>query len=305
MGTKYCGRFAPSPTGFLHLGNIWVALISYCAARQAGGTWLLRMEDIDTQRCREEWVAAITADLCELGLHPDEVTARQQERTDRYRDIMTAWRAAGLLYPCSCNRARLQEIASAPHPGETVFSYDGHCRFHPPSVFTRPPSWRYAGKDCIVRYVEHGQAEEQVRALQRYRDDIVVQRGDGMYNYQFAVAVDDADMGITEVVRGNDLANSTSLQVRFIRELGASVPSYFHVPLLVDGKGRRLSKRQRGITWREYRAAGKSAEELLGDVLFYAGVNPQRAPRTVADAVAIPLCEWQLNRSSVQVENAI
>lgn len=301
MGGKYRGRFAPSPTGRMHLGNLWVALISYCAARQANGEWWLRIEDIDRQRCRSEWVTGIMEDLRSLGLHPDKVTACQQERIPRYREIMDAWTARGRVYPCGCNRARRQQIASAPHPDETAISYDGHCRLSPSAGSIRPVSWRYAGNDEIIRYRERGKTEIQVRALQRYRDDIVLQRSDGMYNYQFVVAVDDADMGITEVVRGNDLADSTPLQVRFIRELGAVVPSYFHVPLLVDSEGCRLSKRQRGITWQEYRTAGKRSEDLIGELLSYAGVNPLRLPRTLAQALAIPLGEWQLKRKTVEV----
>lgn len=305
MGSDYRGRFAPSPTGFLHLGNLWVALISYCAARQAGGKWLLRIEDIDRQRCREKWEKAIYEDLQELGFEPDEVTSRQQDRCERYQEIIEKWKKLGYVYPCDCNRARIQKICSAPHLNEVAIRYDGKCRRSCRHSLAGIPSWRYAGEDRIVRYRKHGQNEAQVCALQRYKDDIVLQRSDGMYNYQFVVAVDDFDMGVTEVVRGSDLEDSTPLQVRLIRDLGGIAPIYFHVPLLVDKDGYRLSKRQHGLTWRDYRAADKSVGEIIGDLLFWAGVNPLREVRTLVDAIQIPLTEWKLDVPFIEVREHI
>ncbi|MCI5837376.1 MAG: tRNA glutamyl-Q(34) synthetase GluQRS [Veillonellaceae bacterium] len=305
--SEYRGRFAPSPTGYLHLGHAWVALISRCAARRAGGKWVLRVEDIDRERCRAEYEEALYEDLTWLGLTWDEGPDcggpygpyRQSERAEQYEAVLAGWRREGLLYPCTCRRARLQAVAAAPHRGERRTVYDGHCRRIPAAAAEAALRWR--GEDETIRFWEHDGKTAVVR-LYAATDDIILQRADGAYSYQFAVAYDDATMRLTEVVRSNDLWDSTAWQVRLIERLGYTAPVYWHVPVLTDHNGVRLSKRQQGTTLRELRAAGKTPAEIFGLLLQLAGANPSGRPLSLAEVEASDLRTWDLGADQINAE---
>ncbi len=288
-------RFAPSPTGFLHLGNIWVALWNWLWTRQHGGKIVLRIEDIDRQRSKDLYAKALQEDLAWLGLDWDEGPGEnfpygscvQSERLDRYEMILQAWKRAGRVYPCYCNRARLMQIASAPHEGESRPVYDGHCRHlsdQERKAQKKTPSWRYRMETQTVAYDDLFLGNEK-RELRAEEDDFVVCRADGMMAYQLAAAADDGAMGITHVFRGRDLSDSAFGQIVLLRELGYAPPIYAHLPLLVDAEGIRLSKRQHGITVRELREAGQTPAEILGRLFFLAGAVSKLMPISAEDAL--------------------
>ncbi len=288
-------RFAPSPTGFLHLGNIWVALWNWLWTRQHDGKIVLRIEDIDRQRSKDLYAKALQEDLEWLGLDWDEGpggsfpygSCVQSERLDRYEMILQAWKRAGRVYPCYCNRARLLQIASAPHEGESRPLYDGRCRNlseKERKAQKKTPSWRYRMETQTVAYDDLFLGCEK-RELAAGADDFVVCRADGMMAYQLAAAADDGAMGITHVFRGRDLADSAFGQIVLLRELGYAPPIYAHLPLLVDAEGIRLSKRQHGITVRELREAGQTPAEILGRLFFLAGAVSKLMPISAEEAL--------------------
>lgn len=288
-------RFAPSPTGYLHLGNVWIAFLNWWWTRQHGGKILLRVEDIDRQRCRAGYVSAMEEDLLWLGFDWDEgpettaagESAFQSLRGAFYDKILDAWKASGDLYPCYCTRARIRSIASAPHEGEAAPVYDGHCRFLSEAdraKETKTPSWRIRLDDETVSFTDFF-CGKQEKTLCAGRDDFVVRRADGMYAYQLAASADDAAMGVTHVFRGNDLLESTFDQIYLLWKLGAHVPVYAHLPLLTDENGVRLSKRQHGITVRELAATGKKPEDIIGKLLFWAGAMEKEIPVAAEEAL--------------------
>ena len=265
------GRFAPSPTGYIHLGNVWTAFLAWLQVRQQNGTLVLRIEDIEEQRSKPVYVKALLEDLAWLGLDWDEGPGKggsygsyiQQERYPLYEKAMQELQEKHLLYPCYCSRARLQAIG-APHEGEHLV-YDGHCygmteeqRRH----MDRKPSWRVHVPDVSISFTDgcYGAFSDY---LPRVCGDFVVRRADGLYAYQLAVAVDDGAMGITHVLRGRDLLSSTAQQIWLMKVLEYRAPSYTHVPMLVDTSGNRLSKRQKGITVRSLRERGVMADAIL------------------------------------------
>jgi glutamyl-tRNA synthetase len=242
------GRFAPSPTGPLHLGSLRTALVAWLFARRAGARFVVRVEDLDPQRSRRAFEARQLADLEALGIDWDGPVVRQSERRARYEDALATLERAGRLYPCFCTRAEIREAASAPHgPGAGV--YPGTCR----ALSDAERSRRIAAGD---RYALRVRADRQPiafrdRLLGEDRavvDDFVVRRADGVAAYQLAVVVDDAEQGIGEVVRGADLADSTPRQILLARLLGLPVPRYAHVPLVLGPDGARLAKRHGAAT---------------------------------------------------------
>lgn len=278
-------RFAPSPTGDLHLGGAWTALASWATARrQPGGVVVLRIEDIDPPRVVAGAAARIQEDLRWLGLDWDEGPHWQSERTDVYERAIERLAEKGLVYPCDCSRAEVARVASAPHPGEEVV-YPGTCRhLDPARAMKRAPALRLRVPDVTVTY-EDGAVGPVTQNLAREVGDFVLRRGDGVFAYQLAVVVDDAAMGITHVVRGADLVGSTPRQLWLMTALGAPVPRFIHVPLVVAPDGTRLEKRTRGMTVRELRASGADAERIVGVLAFGLGLAPAPDPRS-ADAVA-------------------
>lgn len=297
-------RFAPSPTGDLHLGGAWTALASWALARAAGGKTVLRVEDIDMPRVVRGSAARIYEDLAWLGLDWDEGPAAggshvpyiQSQRTALYDAELAKLEAAGLTYPCDCSRAEISRVASAPHTGEEIV-YPGICRDAPrdremkraPATRLRVPAGASVTFDDLVR----GPIEQSVDASV---GDFVLRRGDGVYAYQLVVAVDDAAMRISHVVRADDLLGSTARQIMLMKLLGTSadnVPAYAHVPMVVAADGDRLAKRAGSATIRDLRGCGMSAEELLGTLAQGLGlVKPEAvmpiSAREVARALVSP-----------------
>lgn len=290
-------RFAPSPTGYMHLGNIWIAFLNWLWTRQQGGAIVLRIEDIDRQRSHAEYIAGIQEDLAWMDLSYDEGpggnysygTPVQSLRFPLYQAIMDRWKEAGEIYPCFCSRARLHSIASAPHEGEGLPVYDGHCRrLTAEEVLEREngkaPSWRLRMEESCVSFTDLFCGEETC-VLRPGIDDFVLRRADGMVAYQLAVSVDDAAMEMTHIFRGNDLLSSTFYQLYLLKKLGvARAPIYGHLPLLVDAEGVRLSKRQKGLTLREMKAEGKKPADIIGLLLYYAGALPKPMPVSAEEA---------------------
>jgi glutamyl-tRNA synthetase len=262
----HIGRYAPSPTGDLHLGNARTALLAWLWARRDGGRILLRIEDLDRARVRPGAEEAQRRDLAALGLDWDGPVVRQSERGALYAAALHRLDAAGLLYPCFCSRADIRAAASAPHGPEGA-PYPGTCREFDPDE---------AGRRLA--------AGEQ--AALRFRDgDFVVRRRDGVVAYQLAVVVDDADQDVTNVLRGDDLEPSTARQLALWRALALGPePDYAHVPLLLGPDGERLAKRHGAVSVADA-LAGVSPEELVGWLAWTAGLQPEPAPRHPADLV--------------------
>lgn len=306
------GRFAPSPTGYLHLGNVWTAFLVWLQVRQRGGTFMLRIEDIDEQRSKPVFTQALLADLTWLGLTWDEGPETggpagpyvQQERYPLYQRAIEQLDRAGRLYPCYCSRARLQAIG-APHAGEHVV-YDGHCYGLSEAQrrqMTKRPSWRVHVPAQTITFTD-GLYGRQEAYLPTACGDFVVRRADGLYAYQLAVSVDDGLMGVTHVVRGRDLLSSTAQQQWLLQFFGYAVPAYTHVPLLVDAAGHRLSKRQHGLTVRELRSQGIGAEQILSYLAYQAKLV--RTLRTYSHAELIAQCQWkQLTAGDVAIHEDV
>ena len=269
------GRFAPSPSGLMHLGNARTALLAWLDARARGGRVLLRIEDLDRDRCRPEFAEAIRADLRWLGLDWDEETPAQSTRDEAYHAAVVRLDAAGLVYDCFCTRRELA-VASAPHgAADEPPTYPGTCRDLTAERRSqllaegRRPALRLRMPDNLPRVVDrvHGVVEGSGGG------DIVVRRADGLYAYQLAVVVDDAADGVTDVVRGDDLLPSTGRQVALAAMLGVQVPAYAHVPLVIDEDGVRLAKRHAALTLLALRKAGIRPEALVGAMAASAGLG--------------------------------
>jgi len=275
-------RFAPSPTGDLHLGGAWTALASWVVARRSGGACILRIEDIDRPRVVAGSLERIQADLLWLGLTYDEGPFMQSERSALYDRALDRLALAGLLYPCDCSRAEIGRVASAPHAGEEVI-YPGHCRGRDPTrPMKRPPALRVRVPSEIVSY-EDAVFGPVAQDLSLEVGDFVLRRADGVFSYQLAVVVDDVAMGITDVVRGADLLASTPRQIWLARMLGARPSGYAHVPLVVAEGGARLEKRTPGAVVRDLRAAGIPADRVVGELAHGLGLMPTNAPTTPLD----------------------
>lgn len=233
------GRFAPSPTGPLHLGSLVAAVGSWLYARAAGGRWLVRMEDLDAPRVVPGSAEEILAALRRYGLQWDGEVVYQSARTALYEAALAALRAKGLAYDCACSRAELQRSASAPLGAEPV--YPGTCRDGLPP--NRPPrAVRFRVPPGVVAFDDlvHGRMEEDVAAR---TGDFVIERADGLFAYQLAVVVDDATQGVNQVVRGGDLLTSTARQIALQRALSLRTPTYAHLPLVTNADGTKLGKR--------------------------------------------------------------
>lgn len=242
------GRFAPTPSGRMHLGNVFAALVSYLSVKARGGSWILRMEDLDTQRTSDAFAALLREDLLWLGLQWDEETPPQSQRSsvyDRYFELLAD---RGLLYPCYCTRSQLHSV-NAPHLSDGTYVYPGTCRDLTDaqrSAQTRVPSWRVRVPEREYAFTDLVQGPQREN-LATQCGDFVVRRADGVYVYQLAVTVDDGQAGVTEVVRGWDLMGSAARQMYLMDQFGFPHPEYAHVPLLVAPDGRRLSKRDRDL----------------------------------------------------------
>ena len=261
----YLGRLAPSPTGYLHLGHartFWTAAVR---ARRAGGELLLRIDDLDHDRCREEYVEAIQEDLAWLGLPWRPPLVSQSKRQPRYREVLQQLHARGLIFPCERSRRDVEEAAGAPHQDEPVYP----AQFRPRPGAPLPElgdtvgiNWRFRVPDGRLVQFNDERLGPQAATAGIDFGDFLVWRKDDTPSYQLACAVDDADMGITEVVRGMDLIKSTFRQLLVIEAMGRPLPRYFHAPLVTDGSGQRLAKRSDAQSLRALRASGVSAESI-------------------------------------------
>ena len=272
------GRFAPSPSGRMHLGNLFAALLAWLDVRHLGGELLLRMEDLDPDRCRPEYLSQLADDLIWLGLdwdlgwRPGETAYCQSCRTPFYQAAFETLASRGLVYPCYCSRNELH-AASAPHASDGTFVYAGTCRnltAAERAAKTRRPAWRVRVPDEEVSFLDGLQGEVREN-LARECGDFILRRSDGVYAYQLAVVVDDAAGGVTEIVRGADLLRSTPRQLWLQEQLGFPHPHYYHVPLLCAPDGRRLSKREHDLDLGALRQT-LTAEQLLGKLAFLAGL---------------------------------
>jgi glutamyl-Q tRNA(Asp) synthetase len=279
-------RFAPSPTGYLHLGHVFSAFSGWQAARAVGGRFLLRLEDIDRSRCRDEYAGAILEDLAWLGLDWDGAVRRQSEHFDDYRAALDRLDRLGVLYPCFCTRREIRaEIAHAggAPQSEAAPPYPGTCsRLDAAERGKR----RRSGLDFALRldiaralkltgpleWVEEGKAApRRVRADPARHGDVVLARKDTPASYHLAVTVDDAIQGVTLVTRGKDLAPATDIHRVLQALLGLPTPRYHHHPLLLDASGRRLAKRDHALTVRAMRTAGMTPSAVLAR----AGCRPE------------------------------
>lgn len=288
-----CGRFAPSPSGRLHLGNVLCALIAYLSAKSAGGKALLRIEDIDTARCAGDRVPQMIDDLRWLGFQWDDGEQResyQSNRTAIYERYFNLLNEQGLLYPCYCTRAELH-AASAPHGSDGQMIYDGRCRDLQTPPDNRRPAWRIRVSDETVT-VHDGLQGTYSEHLPTACGDFLLRRSDGVYAYQLAVVVDDALSGVTEVVRGRDLLSSTPRQMYLYRLLGFEPPQFYHIPLLLREDGTRLAKRDGALDMGALRERFSTPDEIIGMLAYNVGLLPQYRPITV-DAL-IPIFDWNL-----------
>lgn len=284
-------RFAPSPTGDLHLGGAWTALASWVLARARGGRVVLRVEDLDPPRVVAGSAARVAEDLTWLGLDWDEgpdvggpfAPYTQSERAERYAAAVDALDALGLVYPCDCSRKDIARAASAPHAGEEL-RYPGTCRDAPRGrAMKREPALRLRVPDDARVGFDDGARGRLDQDVARDVGDFVLRRADGVYAYQLAVAVDDAHMQITHVVRAVDLLASTPRQLLLLRLLGMHEPSYVHVPLVLDADGRRLAKRAPRETVRALREAGVTPAQILGRLAQGLGLRDTDEPATAAE----------------------
>ena len=272
------GRFAPTPSGRMHLGNVFAALVAWLSVRKDGGQMVLRMEDLDTQRTSAEYAQVLREDLLWLGLDWDQETQPQSQRSDVYREYFEKLEAMGLLYPCYCTRSQLHNV-NAPHMSDGTYVYAGTCRNltqEQQAAFGRLPAWRVMvpEEDWIVEDKIQGVYQEN---LASHCGDFVVRRADGVYVYQLAVTVDDGLAGVTQVVRGMDLLSSAPRQMYLQRLLGFPHPEYAHVPMLLAPDGRRLSKRDKDLDL-GYLREHTTAETLIGVLAASAGLIDTPVP---------------------------
>jgi len=292
------GRYAPSPTGPIHLGNARTALAAWLSVRSRGGTFLWRLEDIDTPRVVPGMAEAQQADLAWLGLDWDEGICVQSQRTAFYEEALDRLATAGRLFPCRRSRKDLQALASAPHGPETEAPYPAS--FRPQHL---APGWydelrRAARPDAAVRFRVDDRPVvwtdrvygPRVERVDQTVGDFVLKRRDGLYAYQLAVVVDDLAMGVDDVVRGADLLDSTARQIQLIEALGGTPPAYAHVQLVVGPEGEKLSKRDRGLSLASLRLEGVPPEALTGWLAASLGLLDRPEPCQPGDLV--PLFAW-------------
>lgn len=285
------GRFAPSPTGRMHLGNVFSALLSWLSIKAQGGKWVLRIEDIDPQRSHMEYADLIMGDLEWLGLTWDEGPFYQSERGEIYEAELQKLTARGLTYPCYCTRADIL-ATQAPHESDGRVVYKGTCRNLKPGAHSGPAAIRMRVPEegeGIVSFVD-GHYGEQTVDLTTQCGDFIVRRKDGAWAYQLAVVVDDALMGITEVVRGRDLLLSSPQQIYLAKELGFAPPRFTHLPLLCNTEGQRLSKRDRSLDMGALRSRFE-AEDIIGLLAYKAGL--QESPNRVTAKELVAGFDWK------------
>lgn len=288
------GRYAPSPTGRMHLGNIFTALLSWLSVRSRGGRWVLRIEDLDSQRSKREYAELVEDDLVWLGLDWDEGGLdnrgvhgpySQSLRHEHYEKALARIAEKKVIYPCYCRRADLLST-QAPHASDGRVVYSGRCRpaAKPPYDDVAFEDGRGATRiyvpDCEIDFSDGICGQQRVN-LARECGDFLLRRADGAWSYQLAVVVDDAEMGITEVLRGNDLLLSAAQQIYLYSLLGYDVPEFVHTPLVCNADGIRLSKRDKSLSMEELRKR-YTPEEILGLIAYKAGLTTTAGPCTLS-----------------------
>ncbi|MDE5784138.1 MAG: tRNA glutamyl-Q(34) synthetase GluQRS [Prevotella sp.] len=276
------GRFAPSPTGRMHLGNVFSALLSWLSAKSQDGRWLLRIEDIDPQRSRQAYADLLMDDLQWLGLDWDGEPVYQSRRTDIYEHYFQLLCQQGLTYPCYCTRADLL-ATQAPHESDGRVVYPGTCR-HRPLQPNRSAAIRLQVPNRIITFTDGHYGLQSVNLAEQV-GDFVIRRKDGAWAYQLAVVVDDALMGVTQVVRGRDLLLSSPQQLYIAQLLNFPLPHFIHLPLLCNAAGQRLSKRDQSLDMACLRQRC-TASELIGMLAHLAGLQPSPAPVTPRELIA-------------------
>lgn len=289
MSAPVTGRFAPTPSGRLHLGNILCAMLAYLSAKSRGGKFLLRIEDVDIPRCPKRLSDQCIEDLRFLGFDWDEAPLFQSERGEIYQHYFNLLQEKGLVYPCFCTRAQLH-AAQAPNLGDHEPVYAGTCagltaQEQAEREKTRRPAMRMRVPDKTVSVLDghYGAFSEN---LARDCGDYIIRRSDGLWGYQLAVVIDDALTGVNEVVRGRDILFSTPRQIELFETLGFTPPSFYHIPLLTDSQGRRLAKRDRDLDLTAL-ARHMSADEILGMLAASAGIIPEFRPASLEELVRV------------------
>lgn len=291
------GRFAPSPTGRMHFGNIFTALMSWLSVRRAGGKWILRIEDLDPQRSKIEHAKVIEDDLSWLGLDWDEGGLenkgdcgpyRQSERGDIYKMYLDRLRDTGFVYPCSCTRADIM-ATQAPHQSDGRVIYGGRCRPAALPHFAQWPNEPRAARlfvpDRTIEFTDGVFGRVAVN-LAEHCGDFILQRADGAWAYQLAVVVDDALMGVTQVMRGHDLLLSGAQQIYLYELLGLPAPEFAHVPLVCNSEGRRLSKRDASLSMEALRHTHTPAS-LRGELAHIGGLIPEAMPMELNELIEL------------------
>ena len=283
------GRFAPTPSGRLHLGNILCAMLAYLSARKKGGRFLLRIEDVDVPRCPRHLARQAIDDLSWLGFTWDEAPVYQSERTELYREALERLTEAGHVYPCFCTRAQLMSIV-APNLGDTQVVYQRTCAALTQEeaaerAKTRAPAMRLRVPDDEISFTD-GLFGPQTENLARDCGDFILRRSDGLYGYQLAVVVDDALQGVTEVVRGRDILSATPRQIYLQQLLGCPQPEYIHIPLLMDAQGRRLAKRDKDLDLTAL-SMRMGPEDILGRLAFSAGLLEEVRPVSLESLISV------------------
>lgn len=291
---SYIGRLAPSPTGHLHLGNVWAFGLAWLDTRAHNGKLILRMEDIDPERARPEYADAIRKDLEELGLTWDEETKPQSRRTKFYEEAIEKLRDKNLLYPCFCSRKELRALAGAPHVGEVGVPYPGTCRNLSEE---RREAMEASGRSSALRLNCAAKENDpwtfadrvngpQSKTLKACGGDFALKRSDGVFAYQLAVVVDDMNGGVTHVVRGMDILDSTPRQLYLYEVLGGKPPVYAHVPLIVDAEGNRLAKRHASLAVSALREKGVTPEKIWGMLARVSGLRETAEPARISDLLS-------------------
>lgn len=298
-------RLAPSPTGYLHLGNAWSFLLSWLSCRKAKGYIVLRIEDIDPLRSKKEFIDGILEDLAWLGLDWDEICF-QSQRSDNYNQALQILEKRGLVYKCFCTRKELRMLANAPHPGDMGAPYPGICRNLSPETVRKNilegKSWnlRFKCPDTNIVF------EDLIQGKQNFSPadiggDFALKRSDNVFAYQLACAVDDGLHEMNLVVRGRDILPSAARQIMLLKSLDLPIPRYAHVPLLLDENGERLAKRHQGIALASLRRLGINPLDIVGFLGMLAGFNPYGLARSAGQLLGsfsfdkIPMNDIVLN----------
>ncbi len=287
MELRPVGRFAPTPSGRMHLGNVFAALLSWLSPKSRGGDWILRMEDLDTLRTKAEYAELLRDDLRWLGLDWDLETEAQSLRSAVYDRYFEELREKNLLFPCYCTRSQLHNV-NAPHLSDGTYVYAGTCRNLTEAERAekkRLPSWRVMVPDREFALTDLVQGDYRENLLTDC-GDFVVRRADGVYVYQLAVTVDDGESGVTEVVRGWDLLGSAPRQMYLQELFGFSHPEYAHIPMLMAPEGRRLSKRDQDLDMGALRNR-LSPQQLIGVLAHAAGLTETAAPISAKELATV------------------